>query len=119
MNNLINFYAKSGYISHAHLVFDEMPERTIFSWNTLLSAYAKQGLISQACGVFNKIPTRDSVSWTTMIVGYNQMGRFASAMRVFAEMIRDGIEPTEYTITSMLASCAAIEDLGIGRKDGV
>ncbi|GKV12135.1 hypothetical protein SLEP1_g23325 [Rubroshorea leprosula] len=116
MNNLMNFYAKTGSISNAHSLFDEMPVKTIFSWNTLLSAFAKQGMISQAFDVFNKIPNRDSVSWATMIVGYNQMGCFKNAIRVFAEMIKDGVEPTEYTITSVLASCAAIEALGIGRK---
>ncbi|XP_041007358.1 pentatricopeptide repeat-containing protein At2g22070 isoform X1 [Juglans microcarpa x Juglans regia] len=116
MNNLMNFYAKSGYVSDAHRILDEMTAKTIFSWNTMLSAYAKQGRLDEARRVFYEIPDRDSVSWTAMIVGYNQMGRFENAIRMFVEMIGSGVAPTQYTITNVLASCAAIEALEIGRK---
>ncbi|KAF3456533.1 hypothetical protein FNV43_RR01186 [Rhamnella rubrinervis] len=116
MNNLMNFYAKTGSVSDAHCVFDEMPVRTTFSWNTILSAYAKRGQFDVALRVFNEIPDRDSVSWTAMIVGYNHMGRFGSAIRMFVDMIWDRVPLTQFTVTNILSSCAAIEALGIGRN---
>lgn len=116
MNNLINLYSKTGFIFYAHQVFEEMPVKTSFSWNTILSAYAKHGKIEVAEEIFKKIPNRDSVSWTTMIVGHNQMGGFRNAIRMFTEMIKDRITPTQFTITSVLASSAAMGYLGIGRK---
>ncbi|KAL1329398.1 hypothetical protein AAHE18_12G037400 [Arachis hypogaea] len=57
MNNLLNFYAKTGSFSDVHRVFTKMPLKTIFSWNTILSAYAKRGNFKAAqrvmisCGV--------------------------------------------------------------------
>ncbi|OMP11480.1 hypothetical protein CCACVL1_00499 [Corchorus capsularis] len=116
MNNLMNFYSKTGSFSDAHSVFDEMPVKTIHSWNTLLSAYSKQGKMAEANEIFDRIPNPDSVSWRTLIMGYNQMGRFKSAIKVFSEMIKERVTPSEYTMTSILASCAAIEALYIGRK---
>ncbi|KAH7520665.1 hypothetical protein FEM48_Zijuj08G0169300 [Ziziphus jujuba var. spinosa] len=116
MNNLMNFYAKTGSVSDAHRLFDEMPVRTCFSWNTILSAYAKRGQFDMAIRVFNEIPERDSVSWTAMIVGYNHMGRFSNAIRMFVDMIWNRVPLTQFTVTNILASCAAIEGLGIGRK---
>ncbi|XVE52414.1 hypothetical protein DITRI_Ditri02bG0120300 [Diplodiscus trichospermus] len=116
LNNLMNFYSKVGSFSDAHLLFNEMPVKTIFSWNTLLSAYSKHGKMDEASEIFHKIPNRDSVSWTTMIVGYNQMGFFGRAINVFDKMIKGGVTPTQYTITSVLASCAAIEALDVGQK---
>lgn len=116
MNNLMTFYAKSGFVSDAHRVFDEMNVRTIFSWNTILSAYAKQGRFDKAHRMFEEIPNRDSVSWTTMIVGYNQMGRFENAIQMFLEMVGSRVALTQYTITNVLASCAAVEALNIGRE---
>ncbi|XP_017969934.1 PREDICTED: pentatricopeptide repeat-containing protein At2g22070 [Theobroma cacao] len=116
LNNLMNVYSKTGSFYDAQSLFDEMPVKTIFSWNTLLSAYSKQGKMAEANEIFNKIPNPDSVSWSTMIVGYNQMGHFQSAIKVFDEMIKERVTPTQYTITSALASCAAIETLDIGRK---
>ncbi|GAB4848352.1 Pentatricopeptide repeat-containing protein At2g22070 [Ancistrocladus abbreviatus] len=116
LNNIVNFYAKCGLISDAHLMLDEMPIKNNFSWNTLLSGYAKEGRMEAATRLFERIPQPDSVSWTAMIVGYAQMGCFGSAIKTFTDMIFYRISPTQYTITSILASCAAIEALEIGRK---
>ncbi|KAI3451103.1 hypothetical protein Pfo_007768 [Paulownia fortunei] len=116
MNNVMNAYAKSGFIYDARHVFDGMPVKNVSSYNTLLSAYAKHGMIREALCIFNGVPEPDSVSWTALIVGYNQMGRFEVAFRMFMEMIKCKVVPTEYTLTNVLASCAAIEALDIGRK---
>lgn len=116
MNNLMNFYAKTGFISDAHRVFDEMPVKSVFSWNIILSGYAKGGRLEEAHRVFEEMPEPDSVSWTAMIVGYNQMGQFENAIGMFREMVSDDVPPTQFTLTNVLASCAAVEGLGIGRK---
>lgn len=116
MNNLVNFYAKTGSVSDAHLLFNEMSVKSTFSWNTILSALVKGGNIEAAHHVFDEIPNRDSVSWTTMIVGFNRMGLFNNAIQLFLRMISDRILPTQFTFTNVLSSCAAIEALDIGRK---
>ncbi|XP_042500257.1 pentatricopeptide repeat-containing protein At2g22070 [Macadamia integrifolia] len=116
VNNLINFYAKSGLLSDAHRLFNEMPLKNTFSWNTILSVYAKQGRIGTARQIFEEMPHRDSVSWTAMIVGYNQMGCFEDAIRMFLEMNLAGVPPTQFTFTNILTSCVAIEALDIGKK---
>ncbi|XP_011090579.1 pentatricopeptide repeat-containing protein At2g22070 [Sesamum indicum] len=116
MNNLMNAYAKTGFVSDARRVFDGMSVKNVSSYNTLLSACAKQGMIREALCIFNEVPEPDSVSWTAMIVGYNQMGRFGVAFRMFLEMMKCKVVPTEYTLTNVLASCAAIEALDVGRK---
>ncbi|KAK2975232.1 hypothetical protein RJ640_009009 [Escallonia rubra] len=116
MNNLINFYAKTGFSSDAHNVFDEMPVKNISSWNTVLSAYAKQGRIDAARRMFEKMPYPDSVSWTVMIVAYSQIGHFETAIRMFLGMMMEKVLPTQYTVTNILASCASIKSLDIGRK---
>ncbi|XP_057514290.1 pentatricopeptide repeat-containing protein At2g22070 [Actinidia eriantha] len=116
MNNLVNFYAKSGSISDAHHVFNEMPNKNTSSWNTVLSAYAKQGRIDAAYQVFEEMPEPDAVSWTAMIVGYTQLGCVENAAKMFLEMISCRVSPTQFTMTSILASCATIEALDVGRK---
>ncbi|KAI3836520.1 hypothetical protein MKX03_031386 [Papaver bracteatum] len=116
MNNLMNSYSKSGFISDAHTLFDEMPVKNTFSWNTILSAYAKQGRFDRAHTIFQEMPERDSVSWTSMIVGYNQMGQFEKAISMFLEMVSAEISPTQFTFTNILASCASLEDLNLGKK---
>ncbi|KAG6767277.1 hypothetical protein POTOM_028473 [Populus tomentosa] len=116
MNNLMNLYAKTGFLLDAHNLFNEMPVKTTFSWNTILSGYAKQGKLEKAHQVFDLIPVRDSVSWTTIIVGYNQMGRFENAIKIFVDMVKDKVLPTQFSLTNVLASCAATGSRGIGKK---
>ncbi|KAK7270583.1 hypothetical protein RIF29_23825 [Crotalaria pallida] len=115
-NNLLNFYAKTS--NDAHSLFDEMPlrRRTTFSWNTILSAYAKGANFAAAHRFFHQIPHPDSVSWTTIIVGYNHSGLFHHAILMFLRMLSCGITPTQFTFTTVLASCAATRALDIGRK---
>ncbi|CAH9075550.1 unnamed protein product [Cuscuta epithymum] len=116
MNNLINAYGKNGIVSDACRLFDELPTRDASSWNTLLSAYVKNGLIHEAQLLFREVPCPDDVTWTTMIVGYNFIGQFKVAIKMFMEMIFCYASPTQYTATSILASCAAIRSLDLGRK---
>lgn len=116
MNNLLNFYAKTGSFSDAHRLFDEMPLKNTFSWNTILSMHAKGGHLDYARQVFGEIPQPDSVSWTTMIVGYNDLGLFNSAINTFLRMVSSGISPTQFTFTNVLASCSASKALNIGKK---
>ncbi|PWA88497.1 pentatricopeptide (PPR) repeat-containing protein [Artemisia annua] len=112
----MNLYAKTGFLVDARQVFDEMPVKNPSSWNTIISAYAKQGQIDNAQRVFKQMPKPDSVSWTAIMVGYNQMGRFENAVKLFVDMICSRVMPTQYTFTIVLASCAAMKSLEIGRK---
>lgn len=116
MNQVMNAYAKTGFIPDARNVFDEMPVKNVSTYNTLLSAYAKQGRTREALLIFDELPKPDSVSWTALIVGYHHKGRFGAALAMFLEMIKCKVVPTEYTFTNILASCAAIEALDVGRK---
>ncbi|XP_064970481.1 pentatricopeptide repeat-containing protein At2g22070-like [Musa acuminata AAA Group] len=115
-NNLICLYAKFGFFEDAHHVFDEMPIKDAFSWNTVLSMYAKHRMIRMANNMFDKMPQKDSVSWTTMIVGLNLMGQFERAVCMFSDMIRIRALPSRFILTKVLSSCAALEALDFGKE---
>ncbi|WRX12782.1 Pentatricopeptide repeat - like 10 [Theobroma cacao] len=51
-NILINMYSKSGLLSCARKVFDEMPARSLVSWNTLIGSYAQRGQAQEALTLF-------------------------------------------------------------------
>ncbi|XP_008446823.2 pentatricopeptide repeat-containing protein At2g22070 isoform X1 [Cucumis melo] len=116
MNNLMTFYAKTGSLSFAHHVFDEMPLKSTFSWNTLISGYAKQGNFEVSRRLLYEMPDCDPVSWTAIIVGYNQFGLFDNAIWMFAKMISGRVPPSQFTVSNVLSSCAANQALDIGRK---
>lgn len=65
---------------------------------------------------FDQLPQKDSVSWTTMIVGFKKAGRYRKAVRTMGEMMEEGVEPTQFTLTNVLASVSATGCLDTGRK---
>lgn len=42
-NSLVNFYAKCGHLSKAKLVFDNIRNKDVVSWNCLINGYSQQG----------------------------------------------------------------------------
>ncbi|PWA46750.1 pentatricopeptide repeat (PPR) superfamily protein [Artemisia annua] len=51
-NMLINMYSKCGFLDYARKVFDEMPERTLVSWNTMIGSYTQNGNEREALNLF-------------------------------------------------------------------
>ncbi|XP_017239746.1 pentatricopeptide repeat-containing protein At3g16610 [Daucus carota subsp. sativus] len=52
---LVDFYAKIGEMGKARLLFDDMSERDLVSWNALISGYSLHGFCDEAFEVFKKI----------------------------------------------------------------
>ncbi|TQD77212.1 hypothetical protein C1H46_037269 [Malus baccata] len=51
-NMLINMYSKCGLLDCAGKVFEEMPERSLVSWNTMIGSLARNGEEQEALGLF-------------------------------------------------------------------
>ncbi|KAL0394889.1 UNVERIFIED_CONTAM: putative pentatricopeptide repeat-containing protein, partial [Sesamum latifolium] len=66
-NQLISLYSKHGLIPEAHKLFDGMPERNVFSWNTIINAYIKSRSFTKAKTLFFSL--RDTVTYNSMISG--------------------------------------------------
>ncbi|CAL9225186.1 unnamed protein product [Arabidopsis halleri] len=52
---LLDFYLFKGDLDSALKVFDEMPERTIFTWNRMIKEFASRNLIDEVFGVFGRM----------------------------------------------------------------
>ncbi|KAF3796254.1 Pentatricopeptide repeat-containing protein [Nymphaea thermarum] len=56
-NSLVDMYAKSGCLSEARHLFDDMPTRNIVSWNTMASGYSINGLYNDALQICSLLTT--------------------------------------------------------------
>lgn len=54
-NNLINMYTKFGMTEHALIVFDQMMERDVVSWNSIIAAYEQSNDPITAHGFFTRM----------------------------------------------------------------
>ncbi|KAM4099355.1 hypothetical protein ACJW30_07G152300 [Castanea mollissima] len=70
LNKKISHLVRTGRLSEARGVFDNMKHRNTVSWNSMISGYVKRGEMGNARILFDEMPERDTVSWNLMISGY-------------------------------------------------
>ncbi|XP_012570496.3 pentatricopeptide repeat-containing protein ELI1, chloroplastic-like [Cicer arietinum] len=78
----------------------------------LVDMYAKCGEIGKAKLLFEEMNEKDTSSWNALINGYGVNGCAKEALEVFAAMLREGFEPNEITMTSVLSAyhCGLVEE---------
>ncbi|KAL5221307.1 hypothetical protein ABZP36_026020 [Zizania latifolia] len=95
-NSLVDMYAKCGEIDSAWIIFNEIPEKDIFSWNSMISGYAQAGYFGKAYDLFCKMENhgvrRNVITWNTMISGYIRNGDDERAFELFQIMESYGVK---------------------------
>lgn len=115
-NMIVNLYAECGEIWDARLLFEKMSQRDVVTWNIMITQLIKRGDIVEASELFRKMPERSVRSWTGMISGYVQYGKAKEAVELFMEMEEVGVRPNEVTVVAVLAACADLGALDLGRR---
>ncbi|CAI9109835.1 OLC1v1009746C1 [Oldenlandia corymbosa var. corymbosa] len=119
-NQLIHLFSKHGLIHEAAKLFEEMPERNVYSWNAILHAQVKAQNFSKAQTLFDAAPEKDTVTYNSMISGYAKMvGSEDRAVKLFLHMMRldiDRARVDEFTLTTMMNLAAKMGQLSIGQQ---
>ncbi|CAN4103898.1 unnamed protein product [Withania somnifera] len=116
LNAFLHLYAICGAMDYALLLFDKMPHRDVVSWNIMITQLAKKDDVDGAFGLFVKMPERNLRSWTAMITGFVHCGKAKEAIRLFIEMEETGLRANEVTVVAVLAACADLGALELGRR---
>ncbi|XP_060217724.1 pentatricopeptide repeat-containing protein At5g19020, mitochondrial [Lycium barbarum] len=103
--NLLHLYCLSGCLKDASMLFNEMPEKNVVSWNVMLNGYTKAGLVDLGKEVFEQIVDKDVVSWGTIIDGYLQAARLNEAVNIYRKMLYTGLLPNDVMIVDFLSTC--------------
>ncbi|KAM1719017.1 hypothetical protein ACFX12_020894 [Malus domestica] len=82
--------------------------------SALVDMYCKCRSIKAAEMVFKRMNRKNVVSWTALLVGYGQNGYSEEAVRIFCDMQRNGVEPDDFTLGSVISSCANLASLEEG-----
>lgn len=85
-NRLMLMYVKCGNMSDVHALFQEMPLRNSFSWNTMIEGYMKSGNHRKSLEFFRKMPEKNDFSWKTVISGFAKAGLLDYARQLFDDM---------------------------------
>lgn len=100
---------------HAYIIRTDYMDN-VFVGSALVDMYCKCKNIKSAASVFKRMARKNVVSWTAMLVGYGQNGYSEEAVRIFCEMQRNGIEPDDFTLGSVISSCANLASLEEGAQ---
>jgi pentatricopeptide repeat protein len=100
---------------HAYIIRTHYDDN-VFVGSALVDMYSKCRSIKPAETAFRRMSCKNIISWTALIVGYGQNGCSEEAVRVFSEMQRDGIDPDDFTLGSVISSCANLASLEEGAQ---
>ncbi|MBA0560547.1 hypothetical protein Golob_017436 [Gossypium lobatum] len=111
-NALITMYAKCGRILCAQLIFDDLDEVDVISWNSLITGYALNGYGKQAVQLFEQMVSKgvqpDHVTFIGVLSGCSHIGLVDLGLKLFKHM-------TEiYSIEPLVEHYACIVDM-LGR----
>ncbi|XP_059645406.1 putative pentatricopeptide repeat-containing protein At5g47460 [Cornus florida] len=85
-NCLIDMYGKCGSVEEATLVFSEMSDKDIISWNSVIAASARNRRLEQAANFLHQMPNPDTISYNELINGIAQFGNIEDAIQVLVNM---------------------------------
>ncbi|CAF2059808.1 BnaCnng13520D [Brassica napus] len=138
--------SKFGRIKEARQLFDRMPDRDKFTWNTMIVGYSSSRRLADAKQILLRNPMKNSIPWSALISGYckgEQIHGFTvktgfdldvgvvngllainglayKAIECFRDVRREGNQPNQFIFPSVLTACAAVSArwIGVQRNHG-
>lgn len=95
---------KIGLLSDSHVI------------NGLIDSYWKCDRLNYAIRVFEESCSDDIISFTSMITALSQSDHGEDAIKLFVQMLRKGLEPDSFVLSSLLNACASLSAYEQGKQ---
>ncbi|KAI4338005.1 hypothetical protein L6164_016361 [Bauhinia variegata] len=106
---------KEGKLVHSHILNSTFKDDLVIQ-NSILFMYTRCGSLDDARQMFDEMPSKDMVTWTSLITGYAQNERPEESLILFPQMLRHGLKPNEFTLSSLIKSSGLLPSYGDGRQ---
>ncbi|KAL8214615.1 hypothetical protein R6Q57_004064 [Mikania cordata] len=114
-NSVLSFYAQIGSPADVVKMFESIETRTQVSWNAIIDAYMKIGDTHKAVIAFQQSPEKNVISWTSVMTGYVRNGNAEEAVGYFVNMLKNSLQPDDFSIGTVLHACSIMATLGHGK----
>eukprot|EP01018_Ginkgo_biloba_P036812 Gb_09741 [translate_table: standard] len=98
-----------------HMIKTEF-EPDNFLKTKLVILYMKCGSLLDARRLFDEMPERDVMLWNAIITAYAKHRQDLEALAFFYQMLREGIEPDQFTFSSIVTACARLSAMERGKQ---
>ncbi|KAH7293982.1 hypothetical protein KP509_28G051100 [Ceratopteris richardii] len=99
-------YAKCGALAKAKVVFEELPFKTVVSWNSLITAYVQHGNGDEALACFHRMQddghSPSPTTFTCLVKACGSIGAFEKGEELHAEIVRMGLLASDVVLGSAL-----------------
>ncbi|XWS55927.1 hypothetical protein CRYUN_Cryun09bG0042200 [Craigia yunnanensis] len=109
-NALIGFYSKCSRAGDVVALYESMPVRDIITWTEMITAYMEFGSVDLAVEVFVKMPEKNCISYNALMAGFCRNGEGLKTVKLFIEMVEEGLELTDFSLSSVINACALAMD---------
>lgn len=115
-SSLLHVYRKCSCVDDAKKLFDEVHIKVVHMWTTIVCACAEGGKLATARQHFDQMPERNVLSWNALIEGYVFHGQPVEALNLFQHLMKDDLQPDQFTLGGCLSACAAMRSLKLGQQ---
>ncbi|XP_072972030.1 pentatricopeptide repeat-containing protein At2g36980, mitochondrial [Typha angustifolia] len=116
----IVYLARSGLLSSARKLFDEMPERDTIAWNAMLTSYSHSGYSRDALSLFSRMrfcsERPDAFSFTAAIAASANIHDLGTGRMLHALLVHVGFQaslPVANSLVDMYAKCECPSDAAL------
>ncbi|KAG1335187.1 putative Pentatricopeptide repeat-containing protein, chloroplastic [Cocos nucifera] len=105
---LVDMYAKSGWVRVAWVLFEQLMEKRLVSWNAMICGYGMHGYAIEALSLFDKMREEaqvppDHITFVGVLSACNHGGLMEEGRQFFNLMVKEySIEPTVQHYTCMI-----------------
>ncbi|OMO50253.1 hypothetical protein COLO4_38156 [Corchorus olitorius] len=79
-------YSRCSNMTEASKLFDEMPQRNYYSWNTVIEGYMKSGNRGRSLELLKLMSHKSDFSWNLVLSGFAKAGELEVARGLFDDM---------------------------------
>ncbi|XP_021766099.1 pentatricopeptide repeat-containing protein At1g71490-like [Chenopodium quinoa] len=119
-NALISMYGKCGDVGVARVLFDNLPNKDGYSWNSMISGYASKGMWEEAFVLFMKMRLEgvelNIITWNTIIGGCLRTGNYVRALGLVSQMRTCAVKLDAVSMASGLSACSHIGAIKAGKE---
>ncbi|XP_058114018.1 pentatricopeptide repeat-containing protein At4g30700 [Magnolia sinica] len=116
---LATVYARLNDMESARQLFDEMPEKSLASWNAMISGYAQNGFTDMAISLFRRMQMGEvrpnPITVTSILSACAQLGALSLGKWIHELIIKERIDSNVYVSTALIDMYVKCGSIGEAR----